>query len=88
MGTVSYISVDQSAKGNRGVVVGSDTGVLGVLDPHDGTLRESIHMWCDMSSTIHILTLGWRQVYESHSSGSLDVVLRSRYGCKSNPSCV
>lgn len=41
MGTVSYISVDQSAKGNRGVVVGSNTGVLGVLDPHDGTLRES-----------------------------------------------
>ena len=42
MGAVSYISVDQSPRSGRGVVVASETGVLAVLDPQDGSLCE----WC------------------------------------------
>lgn len=38
IGSVSYISVDQSARSVRGVVAASEKGVLAVLDPHDGSL--------------------------------------------------
>ena len=38
MGGVSYISVDQSAKNYRGVVVASESGVLAVLAPSDGSI--------------------------------------------------
>ena len=41
IGSVSYISVDQSARSVRGVVAASEKGVLAVLDPHDGSLGES-----------------------------------------------
>lgn len=40
MGEVSFVSVDQSAKSNRGLVVASETGVLAVLSPHDGSISE------------------------------------------------
>ena len=41
MGGVSYVSVDQSAKSSRGVVVASETGVLAVLSPNDGSISKS-----------------------------------------------
>lgn len=41
VGSVSYISVDPSAKSSRGVVVASETGVLAVLDAEDGGMRKS-----------------------------------------------
>ena len=40
MGAVSYVSVDQSAKSSKGVVVASETGVLAVLSPNDGSISE------------------------------------------------
>lgn len=40
VGAVSYISVDQLPRSGRGVVVASETGVLAVLDPQDGSLGE------------------------------------------------
>jgi len=41
VGGVSYVSVDQSAKSNRGIVVASEKGVLAVLSPGDGSISES-----------------------------------------------
>ena len=41
MGGVSYISVDQSAKSYRGVVVASESGVLAVLAPSEGSISKS-----------------------------------------------
>ena len=41
MGGVSYISVDQSAKNYRGVVVASESGVLAVLTPSDDSISKS-----------------------------------------------
>ena len=38
MGPVSYISVEPSARSTRGIVVASETGVLAVLDPEDGSI--------------------------------------------------
>ena len=41
VGGVSYVSVDQSAKSNRGIVVASEKGVLAVLSPGDGSISKS-----------------------------------------------
>ena len=40
VGPVSYISQDQSAKGNRAVVVASENGVLAAINPSSGKLCE------------------------------------------------
>lgn len=40
VGTVSYISVDQVSGGRKGIVVASETGVLAVLNPEDGSISK------------------------------------------------
>ena len=40
VGAVSHISIDQTAKSSRGVVVSSEGGVLAVLNPRDGSIRK------------------------------------------------
>ncbi len=49
MGRVSYVSVDQSARRNKGVVVASEDGVLAVLNSQDGSIRKG------MSHEYHVI---------------------------------
>ena len=50
VGSVSYLSVEQSARSSRGVVAASEAGVLAVLDPDDGSVGESCMMGRGQSS--------------------------------------
>ena len=81
VGAVSYISIDQSAKNSRGVVVASEEGLLAVLSPQDGIIRM---FYTHLSKLVLYRShySGWRQIYEPGLTGNIDAVLRNKYGCE------